>query len=85
MTKRAFSPVFAEPHARPTKRANSSKSFSPIKIATAEAAAAVDADTPFSQLMKELTKTVKQPSDGMSVVYWMRMCDLRRELSLFLL
>lgn len=82
MAKRALSPVVADLYARPAKRANSSQSFNPIKIATAEAAAAVDADTPFSQLIKELKNAVKHSADGQSVVYWMRMCDLRRELLL---
>ncbi|KAH9482561.1 Deoxyribodipyrimidine photo-lyase [Psilocybe cubensis] len=77
MAKRPLSPAASDSYARVAKRPNSSKSFNPIKIATAEAAAAVDANTPFSQLTKLLKDSVRHSLDGKSVVYWMRMNDLR--------
>ncbi|KAG6911209.1 hypothetical protein DXG01_003076 [Tephrocybe rancida] len=52
-------------------------SFRPNKIATAEAAAAVDADMPLSKLEAVLECSVKHPETGDSVVFWMRMGDLR--------
>jgi deoxyribodipyrimidine photo-lyase len=63
----------------PTKRARLVAPFSPIKIATAAAAAAVDGDTPFSQLIKLVSECVKTPQKGRSIVFWMRMGDLRSE------
>jgi deoxyribodipyrimidine photo-lyase len=50
--------------------------FTPNKIATAEAAATVDADPPLPKLIKAVNddfKTIK----GKCVVHWMRMGDLR--------
>jgi len=78
-------PMAKRPHSvEPTdpvsmKRVNVSMTFNPIKVATAEAGAAVDADTPLSQLTKLLSQTIQKPKAGTSVVYWMRMHDLRRE------
>ncbi|KAG2367271.1 DNA photolyase, FAD-binding/Cryptochrome [Suillus spraguei] len=56
---------------------NSPRSFAPIKIATAEAAAAVQADPPFLRLLDTLRNVVQKPPKGQSIVYWMRMGDLR--------
>lgn len=55
-------------------------SFKPIKVATPEAAAAVDANPPFKQLANEMKNVLKTPATGKCVVFWMRMNDLRREL-----
>ena len=72
------------PHTSPepdiaTKRPRpaSPKPFNPIKVATAEAAAAVDANPPCKQLVRALDDVVKNPEKGDCVVYWMRMHDLR--------
>ncbi|GLB33926.1 putative DNA photolyase [Lyophyllum shimeji] len=51
--------------------------FRPNKVATAEAAAAVDADPPLRKLEDLLKHSVDNPAKGQSVVYWMRMGDLR--------
>jgi hypothetical protein len=51
--------------------------FAPNKVATASAAAAVDADPPLPKLLKAVEDGVKNPTTGESVVYWMRMGDLR--------
>ncbi|KAF9534204.1 DNA photolyase, FAD-binding/Cryptochrome [Crepidotus variabilis] len=59
------------------KKTRISKTFAPNKIATAEAAAAVDANLPLAQLNDVMEKTVKKPQKGDSVVYWMRLADLR--------
>ncbi|RDB22583.1 Deoxyribodipyrimidine photo-lyase [Hypsizygus marmoreus] len=51
--------------------------FLPNKIATAEAAAAVDADPPLPKLLKAVEHSLNEPTKGESIVYWMRMGDLR--------
>jgi deoxyribodipyrimidine photo-lyase len=52
-------------------------------VATKEDAARVDADPPLDQLMRLLKEKAPQVEKGESVVYWMRMNDLRsRSLSL---
>ncbi|KAG6821605.1 hypothetical protein H0H93_000114 [Arthromyces matolae] len=51
--------------------------FRPIKVATAVAASAVDADLPLSKLEAALEQTVQNPAKGQSIIYWMRMGDLR--------
>jgi len=54
------------------------------RIATADAAAEVDDDPPFLQLVGALEAANKQvlpKRDGNCVVYWMRMEDLRSELA----
>ncbi|EMD40791.1 hypothetical protein CERSUDRAFT_149213 [Gelatoporia subvermispora B] len=51
--------------------------FLPRKIATAEAAAKTDSDPPFKQLLSAVMANVKNPPRGDSVIYWMRMQDLR--------
>lgn len=53
-------------------------SFDPIKIATAEAAAAVDADPPYFQMQRHLRNGMTDPGKGKAVLYWMRLADLRR-------
>ena len=75
MTKRELSPTYTTETA--AKRARVSKNFAPIKIATAEAAAAVDADPPLAQLTRAMEGVLKKPQKGDSVVFWMRMADLR--------
>ncbi|KDR83626.1 hypothetical protein GALMADRAFT_235921 [Galerina marginata CBS 339.88] len=77
MAKRERSPGPVESSAHASKRLHRAKSFHPPKLATAEVAAAVDANTPFSQLMKLLSEVILEPKKGASVVYWMRMGDLR--------
>ena len=55
------------------------------KVASADVAAAVDADPPLDQLMR-LVKDKEgqvQPEKGDSVVYWMRMEDMRGERALW--
>jgi len=49
------------------------------KVATAEDAARVDADPPLDQLMRLLKEECPKVENGESVVYWMRMEDMRRE------
>ncbi|KAF8351351.1 FAD binding domain of DNA photolyase-domain-containing protein [Amanita rubescens] len=51
--------------------------FNPIKIASPEAASAVDADPPLPKLLKAVKDGVKNPPKTSAVVYWMRMSDLR--------
>lgn len=64
------------------KRARvSPASFNPNKVATAEAAAKVDANTPLQQLAKLMDSVTlsEDKKDGSCVVYWMRKSDLRSE------
>lgn len=49
----------------------------PIKIASPEAAAAVDADPPLPKLLTAVEDCVKNPPKGSAIMYWMRMSDLR--------
>lgn len=49
------------------------------KVATAEDAARVDADPPLDQLMRLLKEECPKVENGESVVYWMRMEDMRRK------
>ncbi|KXN86422.1 Deoxyribodipyrimidine photo-lyase [Leucoagaricus sp. SymC.cos] len=51
--------------------------FNPIKIATAEAAAAVDADPPCFRLSQYMQEGMLDPGAGKVVMYWMRFADLR--------
>lgn len=51
------------------------------KVATAEDAARVDADPPLDQLMRLLKEECPKVENGESVVYWMRMEDMRRKCS----
>ncbi|KAG2156169.1 DNA photolyase, FAD-binding/Cryptochrome [Suillus clintonianus] len=73
MMKRARSP---SPLAM-SKKGRTNSPFAPIKIATAEAAAAVQTDPPFLRLLDALRNVTQNPAKGQSVVYWMRMGDLR--------
>ncbi|KAF7352679.1 Deoxyribodipyrimidine photo-lyase [Mycena venus] len=73
MSKRALSPT-ASPS---SKRARTSTTFRPKKIATAEAAAAVDQDPPLLKLLKATKDAERNVKKGDAVVYWMRMGDLR--------
>ncbi|KIL00609.1 hypothetical protein PAXRUDRAFT_712848 [Paxillus rubicundulus Ve08.2h10] len=76
MSKRARSPSSVNMSKKKTRTVHSSN-FSPRKIATAEAAAAVQANPPFSRLLDEVCSVVRSPRLGKSIVYWMRMGDLR--------
>ncbi|ORX40843.1 DNA photolyase, FAD-binding/Cryptochrome [Kockovaella imperatae] len=49
------------------------------KVATAEVAAKVDEDPPLDQLMRLVSESEKDVQKGDSVVYWMRMEDVRIE------
>ena len=66
-----------------TKKSRIPRPFSAIKVATKDAAAAVDLNPPLSQLMKLVSQT-KMPTlaQGKSVVFWMRMGDLRCKRSI---
>lgn len=59
------------PHKRPRT------TFSPNKVATAEAAAAVDNDPLLPKLLKAVEDSETRPVQGESIIYWMRMSDLR--------
>ncbi|KAL0067544.1 DNA photolyase phr1 [Marasmius tenuissimus] len=78
MAKRSRSPSVSRAES-PTKknRPTSSVSFPHRKVATAQAAAAVDADPPLHKLNQAVKDGVKSPKKGEAVVYWMRMCDMR--------
>lgn len=66
----------------PTKKTRHDAKFLPNKIATAEAAAKADGDPPLFKLLNALKKGVKHHAKGGgSVVYWMRMADLRSSFS----
>ncbi|KAF5344091.1 hypothetical protein D9758_008838 [Tetrapyrgos nigripes] len=71
MSKRSLSPSSAHPSQKRLK-----SSFMPNKVATAEAATKVDQDPPLFKLLYAVQNAVK-PKQGKSVVYWMRMADLR--------
>ncbi|KAG0709751.1 DNA photolyase, FAD-binding/Cryptochrome [Suillus ampliporus] len=60
-----------------SKKGKTNSPFVPRKIATGEAAAIVQADPPFVRLLDALRDVVQNPSKGQSIVYWMRMGDLR--------
>ncbi|WVR08725.1 hypothetical protein IAU60_005783 [Kwoniella sp. DSM 27419] len=53
------------------------------KVATAEDAARADEDPPLNQLMRLLEKGQKEVEKGDSVVYWMRMEDVRNNTALY--
>ncbi|KAG6378695.1 hypothetical protein JVT61DRAFT_12966 [Boletus reticuloceps] len=63
-----------------SKRGKSAHPFTPKRIATAEAAEAVQAKPPFLRLLAEMQNAVQNPPPGKSIVYWMRMGDLRSKL-----
>jgi hypothetical protein len=66
-----------------SKRPRATKIFLPIKVASQEAAAAADAETPLSQLEMALDRRLQSPQKGDCVVYWMRMSDLRSNFTLY--
>ncbi|KAJ7283527.1 DNA photolyase, FAD-binding/Cryptochrome [Mycena rebaudengoi] len=70
----------ASPTASPSKRLHTS-TFAPKKIATAQAAAAVDSDLPLVKLLQAV-KNGSNTSKGESIVYWMRLVTDNRALSL---
>ncbi|KAJ7781112.1 DNA photolyase, FAD-binding/Cryptochrome [Mycena metata] len=72
-SKRALSPATSSS----SKRLRTSPAFRPKKIASSEAAAAVDSDPPLSKLLKVVEDGKATRKSGQSVVYWMRMGDLR--------
>ncbi|KAJ7094646.1 FAD binding domain of DNA photolyase-domain-containing protein [Mycena belliarum] len=74
MMKRTLSSANPAPA---SKRLRSSAAFNPNKIATVEAAAAIDADPPLHKLLEAVKDGVQTPRTGKSIVYWMRMGDLR--------
>jgi deoxyribodipyrimidine photo-lyase len=57
--------------------------FSPIKVASASAASAIDTNPPLPTLLQAVREGVKTPAKGDCVVYWMRMADLRSMSNLF--
>lgn len=76
MLKRAHSPSPAST----SKKGRTARPFTPRKVATAEAAAAAQANPPFLRLLAEMRNVVQNPQPGKSIVYWMRMSDLRSKL-----
>lgn len=53
-------------------------SFTPRKVASAQNAAAVDANPPLAQLLKALKENQQQKvNKNKAIVYWMRLADLR--------
>ena len=74
MSKRVLSPSHLD---SASKKMRNTAKFLPNRIATAEAAARVDADPPLGKLLKALHNSVKTVPKGEAIVYWMRMADLR--------
>jgi hypothetical protein len=66
-----------------SKRPRIHATFSPTRIATPEAAAAADAHLPLQSLLEAVENGVKKPKTGGSVVFWMRMSDLRSKSFLY--
>lgn len=61
-----------------SKRVRESDGFTPIKIATEQAAAKADSNAPLSQLIALISgETPPSTFKSRSVLYWMRMSDLR--------
>jgi deoxyribodipyrimidine photo-lyase len=78
MAKRPNSSASSTSSPTSSKRAKMSNStFKPNKVASAEAAAAVDRDPPLQKLLEAVKKGVSKPAKGECVVYWMRLEDLR--------
>ncbi|TEB35633.1 photolyase [Coprinellus micaceus] len=77
MVKRERTPDATEDAKKRTRMPPKPATFNPIKVATVEAANAVDANPPFKQLMKGMENVIQNPEKGNCVVYWMRMTDLR--------
>lgn len=82
MAKRAFSSTLRSPSPVPAKKPRTDAAVVQNKIATAEAAARVDADPPLTKLTALLDKGFKPAQKGDAVVYWMRMEDMRSNLFL---
>ncbi|KAJ7179017.1 DNA photolyase, FAD-binding/Cryptochrome [Mycena filopes] len=76
MSKRTLSPL-SPVAASSSKRLRTAPAFHPRKIASYEAAAAVDSNPPIAQLLKAVADGKNTRKAGQSVVYWMRMGDLR--------
>lgn len=78
MPKRPRSLTGAPAISEKRARSQSASAFAPYKIASAEAAAAVDANLPLTKLINAVKEGAKNPvANGECVVYWMRMGDLR--------
>ncbi|KAG9219001.1 hypothetical protein CCMSSC00406_0001411 [Pleurotus cornucopiae] len=60
-----------------TKKMRQPVPFRPNKISTTEAAAAVDRDPPLQILLNAVHNGIPEATESKSVVYWMRMGDLR--------
>ncbi|KAJ7507943.1 FAD binding domain of DNA photolyase-domain-containing protein [Mycena galericulata] len=73
MSKRKLSSATSSP----AKRLHAAPVFRPRKIAAFDAAAAVDSSPPLPKLLMALKDGVGSPKKGDSVVFWMRMGDLR--------
>ncbi|KAF8556978.1 hypothetical protein OG21DRAFT_1435920 [Imleria badia] len=73
MSKRARS----QTPANVSKRVRTAHPFMPTKVATTEAAAATQSNPPFLRLLAEMRNVVQNPQPGKSIIYWMRMGDLR--------
>ena len=63
--------------AQSMKKTRRDVEFLPNKIANAENAAKVDKNPPFVQVTQCMNSTLKTVGGGESVVYWMRMEDMR--------
>ncbi|KAJ6598937.1 FAD binding domain of DNA photolyase-domain-containing protein [Mycena vulgaris] len=74
MSKRTLSPAVA-PSSKRIRTA--AATFNPKKIASPDAAAAADADPPLLSLLKAMKDGTRTLKNGESIVYWMRMGDLR--------
>lgn len=68
-------------HAKKFKKAGIA-AFNPNKVATKANADAVVANPPLDILLAAVKDAIAKPAKGGSVIYWMRMCDLRRMSSL---
>ncbi|KAJ6539467.1 DNA photolyase, FAD-binding/Cryptochrome [Mycena capillaripes] len=77
MSKRTLSPSASQSASVSSKRVRTSAAFLPKKIASFDAAAAVDSDLPLLKLLKAVKDGQPKLRGGDSVVYWMRMGDLR--------
>lgn len=74
---RSLSPNLGRSMSPPTKKTREDTKFLPNRIASAEAAAKVDRDPPLHKLMDLQNSGVKNVTKGDSIVYWMRIEDLR--------
>lgn len=74
---RSVSPIAAAAASKKPRTSLISTTFNPTKLASPENAAAVTADPPLPKLLKAVQDAIKNPAKGDSIVYWMRMADLR--------